>query len=195
MNETLRKRLVGAAVLIALGILLPFGLVQWLGKPASHSGENIRIYEITPRGEVRPVADAEPTPAPEPTPEESPAAEAAPEPEPRLEPEPEPNPEPEPKPEPFTPPQTTDAGEKPPPEESPGTSWSVQVGSFRSEDNARTLMNELAADFPAFYTEVEMDGVTYYRVRIGPYADEAEARRAAAELTARGRTAQVRRET
>lgn len=193
MNETLRKRLMGAIVLIALGILLPFGLSQWLSDPAPVNGDSVRVYEITPQGEARPIADPEPKPDSDTSPEPSPAVSEPPPPAPEDEttmfgPEAAPEPEPEPSTEPE--PSDTVVEE----DEPAGESWAVQVGSFRSEENARGLMGELAADFPAFYGESEVDGVTYYRVRVGPYADEQQARRAAETLNERGRNAQVRRE-
>lgn len=198
MNETLRKRLVGAVVLVALGILVPFGLAQWLAMPKPTENGDVRVYEITPDGRAHPVPpDSEPSPPPReetpPTATTEPATEAW---------KPEPTPESaadsgageavEAAPEPQSPAQ--------PPAETADTSgasasWSAQVGSFRSEENARHLMDKLAADFPVFYNEGEVDGVTYYRVRVGPYSDETEARRAADALIERGRKAQVRRES
>lgn len=207
MNETTRRRVVGAAVLLALGILLPFGLIQWLKGSAPDRNDDVRVYEITPDGEARPIADAEPrpraarkeraqdapqeTPAqPQPVPEEATAGDdrpdlAATEEADVAEPEPEPAADRSQPREPTVPPAE---------EETAGPSWSVQMGSFRSEENARQLMNELAADYPAFYSEGDVEGVTYYRVRIGPYPSEAEAERAAAALAVRGRRGQVRRE-
>lgn len=216
MNETTRRRVVGAAVLLAMGILLPFALIQWLEGPTPDRNDDVRVYEITPDGEARPIADAGPRPqaARE---ERAQGPRAAPaQPEEGREPEPESEPvtdeetagdarpdlaateeadvaEPEPEPAEERP-QPREPTVPPAEEETSGPSWSVQMGSFRSEDNARELMNELAGDYPAFYSEGEVEGVTYYRVRIGPYPSEAEAERAAAALAARGRQGQVRRE-
>lgn len=193
MNETLRKRLTGAVVLIALGIFLPFALSQWLSDPAPVNGDSVRVYEITPQGEARPVADPEPEPGANTPPEPAPAISDPPPSEdettmlgPEIVSEPEPEPEP-----PMEPESDDTVVEK---EQSSGESWAVQVGSFRAEENARSLMNELASDFPAFYGKSDVDGVTYYRVRVGPYADERQAQRAAEALIERGRNAQVRHE-
>lgn len=197
MSETLYKRLVGALVLIGLGILLPFVLIQWLEGPASGRDDHVRVYELTPEGEARPVSGPSSEPAPEAdtrpetsevsTAEAPPKTEASPAGTPGNGPEPgsavrRSDRDPQARPE-----STAETGSQEP-------SWSVQVGSFQSEDNARNLKRELTADFPAFYREGEVDGVVYYRVRLGPYADEAEAEQAASAATARGLRAQVRRE-
>lgn len=176
MNETLRKRLTGAVVLIALGILLPFVLSQWLSDPAPVDEDSVRVYEITPRGEARPIADPEPDAdtSSEPPP-------AVPESPPRKDETAAAGTEATPEPEPEPPTESEPAEE----------SWAVQVGSFRSEENAQGLTDELSADFPAFYTKSEVGGVAYYRVRVGPYADEQQARRAAEALIERGRNAQM----
>lgn len=206
MNEVMKRRLTGAAVLVVLGVLVPFGLVQWLDGAEADRGEDVRVYEITPDGEARPISETASGPdmSAEAGDDAAPAEPASP---PPSEPEPEPaaaapaddtppeapaDPQPAAEPEPVNVP----TGPAPPAEDEPaGPAWSVQVGSFRSEDNARGLMQTLAVDFPAFYAEGEVDGTTYYRVRVGPYSSEAEAESAAEALKARGRSAQVRRES
>ncbi|MES1944271.1 sporulation domain-containing protein [Salinisphaera sp. PC39] len=211
MNEVMKRRLTGAAVLVVLGVLVPFGLVQWLDGTDTGGGEDVRVYEITPDGGARPISETASDPgaatgggnAADTADRGEPASAVPSEPESEAEPGPtvddrettadaEPAPAPEPEPEPVNVP----TGPAPPAEDEPaGPAWSVQVGSFRSEDNARGLMQTLAADFPAFYAEGEVDGTTYYRVRVGPYPSEAEAESAAEALKARGRSAQVRRES
>ena len=213
MNEVMKRRLTGAAVLVVLGVLVPFGLVQWLDGADTDRGEDVRVYEITPDGGARPISETAsgPDTATRDGDTESAADRGEPvEPASAAPSEPEPEAEPEPGPAADDPPETpADAepaadpepvnvppGPAPPAEDEPaGPAWSVQVGSFRSEDNARGLMQTLAADFPAFYAEGEVDGTTYYRVRVGPYPSEAEAESAAEALKARGRSAQVRRES
>jgi cell division septation protein DedD len=59
----------------------------------------------------------------------------------------------------------------------------VQVGSFRDEDDARTLQEKLLKkDFAVFIQQADLgDKGTWYRVRVGPFAD-AETARGAADL-------------
>jgi DedD protein len=65
--------------------------------------------------------------------------------------------------------------------------WAVQVGSFGSRDNAEKLRGQLSADgFPVFLMRVESGGRTFHRVRVGPYADRADAEAAAGRLAAAG---------
>ncbi|KIH77100.1 Cell division protein DedD (protein involved in septation) [Geoalkalibacter ferrihydriticus] len=53
----------------------------------------------------------------------------------------------------------------------------VQVGSFRSADDARSLSDRLKAkNFPAFVQQADLgERGVWYRVRLGPYAQSAEA--------------------
>jgi DedD protein len=54
--------------------------------------------------------------------------------------------------------------------------WVVQVGSFSKRDNADRVSNELKEkSFQAFVEEKEVKGKTYYRVLVGPETDRAEA--------------------
>src|SRR5699024_6892822 len=66
-------------------------------------------------------------------------------------------------------------------------SWIVQVASFGKEQNARALAQQLDEAFTVFYTPAQINGETWYRVRIGPFDSEAAANNAAAELRAQGR--------
>jgi DedD protein len=65
--------------------------------------------------------------------------------------------------------------------------WAVQVGSFGSRDNAEKLRRQLSAKgFPVFLMRIESGGRTFHRVRVGPYADRAGAEAAAGRLAATG---------
>ena len=59
---------------------------------------------------------------------------------------------------------------------SPGTDFFVQVGAFLQEQNASTLSGRLSLFAPVRIIEAELDGSTYYRVRLGPVinADDAD---------------------
>ncbi len=65
--------------------------------------------------------------------------------------------------------------------------YTVQVGSFVSEENAKSLKRELVGSFP----DVEVvrrtiGGDTFFRVRIGDFAGQLEAAAMAERLAARG---------
>ena len=65
--------------------------------------------------------------------------------------------------------------------------WAVQVGSFGSRDNADKLRRRLGAEgYPVFLMQVVSGGKTYHRVRVGPYGDRAGADAAARRLAASG---------
>lgn len=134
MDEVLKRRVIGAVVLIGLGVLIPIIVVRLAQPSAPPTGESVRVYEITASGEARPVeqdsdqtsatgdgqasgaqadaappqpaAGAEPEAAPPPA---SSAPHSAPAPEPAAQDlaQPEPAPEPEPRPAPAPKPQPT----------------------------------------------------------------------------------------
>lgn len=64
--------------------------------------------------------------------------------------------------------------------------WIVQVRSTPDKPAADSLQAELAdAGFPAFVVSAEIDGATYYRVRVGRYGSKNEALLVKAELETR----------
>lgn len=237
MNEVLKNRLVGAAALIAVGILIPVGLVWWAQPDDSLDDGSVRVYEINEQGEAVPVeetADSDQKTAPagaSPSPDESADSGATQEPdrtapgvadtEPSADPksagaqtqantpaEPVATPEPEPasgserKSEPKAPQTGTDDGtesrddETPAPTETAGESrpekgWVVQIGSFSKVDNARSMKNEVADDYPVSIASGTVSGTQYHRVRIGPYASEQAAQETARQLDGAGYTTQV----
>lgn len=65
--------------------------------------------------------------------------------------------------------------------------FSVQVASFSSEYRATVLKQELARAWGGAYVErSEVGGQTFYRVRVGKYANRPEAQRMARRLAASG---------
>lgn len=73
------------------------------------------------------------------------------------------------------------AGPKPIP--SGVRAWVVQVASLRAPDAARTLQNDLRAKgYPAFVEQANVNGQRYYRVRVGPEVERAQADRLADQL-------------
>jgi cell division septation protein DedD len=87
---------------------------------------------------------------------------------------------------------TPDAAQRTEPKSSPapnaaGGGWAVQVGAFGSADTARKLTQELgAAGYRAFVSPVNRAGKTLYRVRVGPVGDRAGAEQLVPRLKARG---------
>ncbi len=65
----------------------------------------------------------------------------------------------------------------------PDVGWSVQVGSFASRQNADGLQKKLKdKGYPAFVYRNAAENPPLFRVRVGPYTQEAEARTAAETL-------------
>jgi len=228
MEEVVRKRAVGAVVLVVIGIMLPLLLARCLHDPAP-DGQAMRVYDITPSGGIEPVDGGMEQAAP--AADEAPAVtdDGADNPPatdggagqeqplvvegsaPTVEPTPEPQPQPEPATAAADAQQTPDtvksapetsaseasqqaAAEPAPPadtadleRDAAAGSWIVQVASFGKEQNARALAQQLDEAFTVFYTPAQINGETWYRVRIGPFDSEAAANNAAAELRAQGR--------
>jgi DedD protein len=203
MDPVLKQRLVGAVVLVALGVIFIPMLLE--GPDDTLVPELDELPELVDPAPSRPL-DAFPTmdtlPA---SPDTSVlAADAAPDSEPR--PEPEPLPEPEAAPEPEAEPEVQAAPgaaqsraqpspaaepaapEPPPAPQEPAAepaagplgSWVVQVGSFSNESNAVGLRDKLRqGGFTTQVEKVRVSGKTHYRVRVGPFLerDEAEQKR------------------
>lgn len=171
MNEHMKQRLVGAAVLVSLAVIfIPMlldggekGGMPVFGSNVPEKPDyrfeplEIPLEPVEPIPEERPLVVEKPEPAPVP-PEtaEDPEKPAAP-----------------PKPEK---PLVTKAPEKPQPQKD-ADAWVVQVGSFSQSGNALRLRDKLRdAGFTAFVEKLKTADGTVYRVRIGP-----ELRREAAE--------------
>lgn len=61
--------------------------------------------------------------------------------------------------------------------------WVVQVGSFTRDANAAVLRDRLQDDgLPAFVSEGSAEGQSVWRVQVGPYPEESEAREIARRL-------------
>lgn len=166
MDDSLKRRLVGAIVLVSLVVIfVPMlledepmfspGITTSNIPPPPQSGKEFssRIQPLeteTPSAVVPagPVEAAAPAPAPAPLPA---AAEATPSetPQPRV-----------------------------------GLSaWVVQVGSFGARENADQLVEQLRQkQLPAFMEPVSIDKKTMYRVRVGPEVDQKKAALMQAEI-------------
>ena len=190
MDVLLKQRLVGAIVLVALGVIFVPLILE------GPSQTLVPEMEALPEPEDRAIsAPLESFPAPDAIPaapetsiilaDPQPAAvsEAPAEPA-QLVAEPEPEPEPvvaeEPEP------------ENKPAESDPLGSWVVQMGSFSSEQNALRLRDKLRKN--GFTTQVEkarIEGKSRFRVRVGPFLERAEAEQSRKQiqdkLTLKGR--------
>ncbi len=65
--------------------------------------------------------------------------------------------------------------------------FTVQAGSFTSEERAQAVVRAIAGDFPeAGVVRVLIAGDTYYRVRVGDFLRRSDAQALARQLAARG---------
>lgn len=152
MDDSLKKRLIGAAVLASLAVI--FVPMLFEDPPA-------RIEPMKPLPEQPPIRDF----ASDKLREEIPAITPLAPPQPAVE-----------TPAVATAPSAPNA--TPEPAQRTGLSaWVVQVGSFSSNENANKLVAKLrAADLPAAEPElVDIRGKRYFRVRVGPVVQRADA--------------------
>lgn len=57
-----------------------------------------------------------------------------------------------------------------------GTGWSIQIAAFRTEAETKGLVKKLEAEkIPNYTYETQVDGLTWYRVTIGPFESPAAA--------------------
>jgi len=194
VDEGLKKRLLGAAVLASLAIIFVPMLIE---DPPVDRHE---LREIPPPPERQDFASSmlrEEVPRPQPvrvdippvTPtsvvdavEPAQAVVASPQPEPQAV---SPEPEPEPEPEPAQAPEPTSGTPAPELATRSGlTAWVVQVGSFSNRDNADRLIAKLreAGFQTADAEQVELRGETRFRVRVGPMVEKAKAERLLPEI-------------
>lgn len=199
MERHLKERIVGATVIVALGIIV----IPWLlDGPAQSSRPVEQAIELPPveqpgrtytipldpaAGPAVPVESGNGQPA-----QSRPAAGAIQRPSdeppvaPVRQPEPQvtrpteqpaqPPPRPAPQPAPAVQPQAPAA-----------EAWTVQVGSFSQADNAQSLQARLKAEgFEAFVSRVATDAGTMHRVRVGPVPERADADRLLTRLRAAG---------
>ncbi|MET0026668.1 MAG: SPOR domain-containing protein [Candidatus Thiodiazotropha sp.] len=167
LDERLKQRLLGGAVLVALIVIFVPMLIEEPVDQQIVSDHSLPVKPLPFRVEPR-----NPQPAPEtPRPVEPPVAVAA--------------PAPKPKPaEPVAPPETpvdvkpavsASQNAKPPVDDATRPSpsaWMIQVVSLTREDNARKLVEDLRkASLPAQLETARVDGKTHYRVRVGPEVD------------------------
>jgi DedD protein len=180
MDFLLKQRLVGAIVLVALGVIfipvllegpdqtlvpemeaLPEPLSQQLRKPLDAFPAPDTI-PVEPEQSIV-LSDPQPEPAPETRQEDAPAPA-----------------QPVNEPEPLSPPPVPEEKALKP---GPLASWVVQAGSFSSEQNALRLRDKLRqADFVTQVEKARVGGKSHYRVRVGPFLERAEAEKSRKQL-------------
>lgn len=196
MDSSLKQRLLGATVLIALAVIFVPMFISGTAPPES-SEMQTRDLEIPPAPErefqerVLPVdVPSVAPPAPEGPPASAPTAVDAPVPSPASSsPLPEAAPAPaNPAPPPAKPPSVKPAAaatEAPPAGVAASGRWLVHLGVYANTANARDLVAKLKkAGYPAFVEDAVANGKPAERVRVGPYASRAAAE--AARLRIRG---------
>ena len=207
MDEVLKARLIGAAVLVAIAVLLIPELLSGrksaepVAEEAGPRGSRTFTIELGGGAGQSIRTPTTVTTAPEPLPSAPPPAAtvAAPVAEPAAPVETAPplekvaaaTVEPEPAPPPAAAP--TVAKPTPPPASAPSRGgWAVQVGAFGSADTAAKLVRDLSgAGYRAFVSPVARGGKTLHRVRVGPEAEKVDAEQLAGRLKARGLPATV----
>lgn len=176
VDEHLKKRLVGATVLVALAVIF----IPMLLEDESSVDTGITRTNIPPRPEAPFTSRIQPVePAAEPA-----KTTAAPKPV-------KPPAQPAPAKMAVVQPSATKASEAPAktkvpalkPASKPIESWVIQVGSFSKQENAENLIKSLRAEkFAAFMEKVVVDKQAMYRVRVGPEVDQKKAQEMQARI-------------
>lgn len=202
------KQVTGAFVVVLVCLLVAFFAGVWIGRgaprevladdgttatnPTPAAKDELSFFAdrpAEPAAQKPPMPTVSPIPAPTP-----PLAEPRPEPEPEpvAVPEP-PAPEPEPvkadppKPEPArtAPPKPEPAATKPPAATPAPVSGPLVIQVFTSSDEAKAkdMLKKLKAkSFKAYLSPTKSAGKTVYRVRVGPFQKEADAKTTSAQI-------------
>jgi len=157
MDDVLRRRLIGAAVLVAAAFLVASLLPDPAPGGAGAAGRVVTYDLQTGRALEDPPTEVEPA--------SRPGAQAQVE-TPKL-------------PHPTL--RVDDRLGTPP------DSWYLQVGSFESQSNARNVLQKLyGAGLPTTIQSLAVGKKLWYRVRVGPYPDEASAQKALVAVRKQG---------
>ena len=209
MDQGLKERLVGAAVLVAIAVwLIPWVLDGPEKNPVETGPASLQLPAAQEPVPMRtqtlklgePPAAAQPAPPPTEKTEAPPETVVA-----AATPESTPTPPPSSV---VTPPTAAAPTSKPavsetarkpvtPPPAAAATStakgdWTVQLGSFGDEGNARRLADRASTfGYKANVASYKANGKTMYRVRVGASGSKAQAEATASALSAHGLTAKV----
>jgi DedD protein len=175
MDSRLKERLIGAAVLVALGVWL----IPWLLDGVVRTPESAApALELPAEADVAPMRaqtirlgqGVPSAPAPAQSPDVADTSAATHEATPRS-------------------PAVQNA---PHADSQPAGQWSVQLGSFGDAANARRLASRVDAyGYAAAVSDVKASGKVMHRVRVGPYATRGEAEAVTSSLSVHGFVAQV----
>ncbi len=193
MDRALKERIVGAAVLVLVVVLVvPVFLdgppeegavvTERVPLPGQSDQETRTVVLDRDRSTPVPASDssepAETTPRPQPAPVRA-VAQSEPETEPEAQPvQPAPAPE--------------EAPAQPAADSSSTGMWAVQLGSFGNAENAERLAADLRSEgHAAFLSQVSTSAGQRHRVRIGPQKDRASAEAVASKLRAAGHDVKV----
>jgi DedD protein len=173
LEVSVKQRVVGAIVLIALGVIFIPMLLDGAGMKEQEALE-IRIPE-KPRYDFP--RQIKPQTLPEQAASTGPVV-VKPEPEkPRVEPKP----VPKPRPQPVRP--SVDIEREPDIKPTPLSSYVVQVGSFGNRTNALNLRDKIRkAGYPAFIESFSTGSKTMVRVKVGPVLKRKEAEKIKTQL-------------
>ncbi|HHJ17852.1 MAG TPA: sporulation protein [Gammaproteobacteria bacterium] len=178
MDVLLKQRLVGAIVLVALGVIF---VPMILEGPARTL---VPEMEALPEpGKQAPVRSLDTFPTPDAVPAEPEVSVLQADPEPVAEKpvpasgtEQPPVPQVDVAPEPAAPVKAEKTPVQPTAAPGPLGNWVVQMGSFSSEQNALRLRNRLRkAGFATQVEKVRVEGKPRFRVRVGPFLERSEA--------------------
>ena len=162
MDKQLQQRLVGAVVLVSLGVIFIPALLDGAGYKSRHS----RSIEIPMEPEFAPLTQLEVAKIK--TPKELVADKTVEKRKPASKREPAKVTAPVVKPTVVVKKKVAE----------PLQAWVVQVGTFSQKSNALVLQDKLRADkHPAFVTDSKVKGKTSYKVKVGPIVDKTRADR------------------
>ena len=162
LEERLKQRLIGAAVLVALVVIfVPMLIDEPVDSKlvADHDIPEKPKALLKPMPEILPAAPKTETDKADAAPDKAPVASKPPPPKPLSAREPDKN------------------------ERKSPSAWMIQVASLSVRENAKKLVADLKkSDMPAQYDQVQIDGKTLYRVRVGPEVDFKTAERMAGQI-------------
>jgi DedD protein len=174
LEERLKQRMLGGAVLVALVVIFVPMLIE---EPVEQSDKSAHSIPIKPQPQpqkpvANPISEKPQKKAVVQAPVAQTTAKSA--------------EQPKPEPTKTSKPEKKRVVEKPAKVEKPRASpsaWMIQVASLTNEKNAKKLVQNLRkADLPAQMVPVKLNGKPHYRVRVGPEVDHRLAKKMLAKI-------------